>query len=226
MKTPTRGRRPKRPTPEEINALNAAVWEAINTKWEPRAYSTHEAAREALKAKWEAIACAMEARGGPEARSTVEKVRAVQAKWIEEGIELAKEAEQLQRDGLPFDAAKAKLGKDLVRLANGRVLADLRVLLHENPPAAVKKAREAGRKFMKKAHDAAQGSKEETQQRAEDFVAKVRERMRRNPALTHGQACRQEAKAQGIGESTSYRHWGRVVPPGECDCRYCKLRRC
>ena len=92
MKKPTRGRSTKRLTLEEINALNAAVWEAINTKREPATYGAPEearkAAQEALEAKWEAIASAMEARWGAKARSAVEKLRAVQAKWIEESREI------------------------------------------------------------------------------------------------------------------------------------------
>lgn len=225
MKKPTRGRRPKRPTPEEINALNAALREAINTKWEPGTYSTLEAAQEALEAKWEAIARAMEARWGEKARSTVEKVRAILVDWMEEIREIGEEAHQLQREGLPFEAAKAKLGKDLVRFWNGRMQAEIRNLILENPPAPVQKEREAGRKFMKKAHDYAQGQKKEAQQRAEDFVAKVRERMKQKPTFTHGQACDQEAKAQGISTSAGRNYWDRVVPPGGCDCRHCKSRR-
>lgn len=145
----------------------------------------------------------------------MKKLSTAAEEWATEARELAKEAEQLQRDGLPFDAAKAKLGKDLVRLVAKRVSAEAHALMLENPPAAIVKAREAGRKHLKHAHDAGQVKQAEAEQKARGFVAKVQERMMRRPDLKHGQACDQEAKIQGIGKSTGRRYWTKIFPKSD-----------
>lgn len=142
----------------------------------------------------------------------MKKLSTAAEEWATEARELGKEAEQLQRDGLPFDAAKAKLGKDLLRLVAGRVSAEVRALMLENPPAAVIKAREAGRKHLKHAHDAGQVKQAEAEQKARRFVAKVQEVMKNDPRLTHGQACDYQARLDGIGLSTGRRYWTRIFP--------------
>jgi hypothetical protein len=142
----------------------------------------------------------------------MKKVNDVAEEWATEARELGKEAEQLQRDGLPFEAAKAKLGKDLVRLFAGRVSADVRAWMLENPPAAVTKAREAGRKHLKHVNDAAQAKHAEAEQRSKDFVDAVQVRMKKNPNLKSGQACDKEAEKQGIGKSTGRRYWKKNLP--------------
>ena len=70
----------------------------------------------------------------------------------------------------------------------------------------------AGRKHLDSANKAAKAKQAEAEQKAGRFVAKVQERMRRRPDLTHGQACDQEAKTQGIGKSTGRRYWARIFP--------------
>lgn len=74
------------------------------------------------------------------------------------------------------------------------------------------KAREAGRKHLKHAHDAGQVKQAEAKQKARRFVAKVQEVMKNDPRLTHGKACDYQSRLEGIGKSTGRRYWDMIFP--------------